>query len=344
MNIEWKTFLESVATRIDDETGVHFDNAEPTPECALCDLSHLGLIRVTGEDAEQFLQGQFTNDMTQVTETHSNLSGYCTPKGRMLANFRVFKLEDAYLLQMPKSTHANVMKRLPMFVLMSKVAVSDASDELVSIGVIGECAADVLKGVFSSLPLNAGDAVTQNGMSLIRAPGVTPRYQITGKPAQVRELWLSVTQAGAQPANSAYWSLLDIRAGIPWVEGETVEAFVPQMLNMQLIDGVSFTKGCYTGQEVVARMKYLGKLKRRMYLARVETDTAPKVGDELFSSSSASAQGAGKVVNIVASPEGGYELLVVSEIASHDNNDLHIGSVEGERLNFAPLPYSFDDA
>lgn len=344
MNNEWKTFLESVAARIDDETGVHFDNAEIAPTCALSDLSHFGLIRVSGEDAEQFLQGQFTNDITKVTDTHSQLSSYCTPKGRMLASFRIFKLDGHYLLQMPRATHANVMKRLPMFILMSKVTVTDASDELVSIGITGKCAQEALQSNFSSLPQNAGDATNEGGMSLLCLPGKNPRYQVTGEAAQISELWKASVEAGAQASDRTFWALQDIRAGIPWVESETIEAFVPQMINLQLIDGVSFTKGCYTGQEVVARMKYLGKLKRRMYLAKVESNTAPEAGEELFSSSSASGQGAGKVVNVATSPAGGYELLAVTEIAAHDSNDLHIGDSEGPGLDFISLPYSFDEA
>jgi len=123
---------------------------------------------------------------------------------------------------------------------------------------------------------------------------------------------------------------------------ETIEAFIPQMANLQLIDGVSFTKGCYTGQEVVARMKYLGKLKRRMYLAHVDTEQRPLPGDELFSGGSESGQGPGRIVDARPSPEGGFDLLAVMEITRFDENDLHLLDANGPKLRFQDLPYSFE--
>ncbi len=142
--------------------------------------------------------------------------------------------------------------------------------------------------------------------------------------------------------NADYWALLDVRAGIPTVYPETVEAFVPQMTNMQLVDGVSFTKGCYTGQEIVARMQYLGKLKRRMYLAHVDTAEPPKAGDPLFSPQNASGQGAGRVVDARPAPEGGYDLLAVAEIESAENGELHLVGDRGPLLQLQELPYSLD--
>jgi hypothetical protein len=142
--------------------------------------------------------------------------------------------------------------------------------------------------------------------------------------------------------NSDTWALLDIRAGQPTVYGSTSEAFIPQMTNMQLIDGVSFTKGCYTGQEVVARMQYLGKLKRRMYLAEVQSEAAPKIGDELLSDASASGQGAGKVVDARLDANGRYELLVVAEIAAVEQGKLTLGE-NGPALRFLDLPYSLPE-
>jgi folate-binding protein YgfZ len=122
----------------------------------------------------------------------------------------------------------------------------------------------------------------------------------------------------------------------------TTEAFVPQMANLQLVDGVSFTKGCYTGQEVVARMQYLGTLKRRMYRVRVDSDSRPAAGTELFSASSASGQGAGRVVDARPSPDGGFEALVVCQIASMEAGDLRLGDAEGPALQAQPLPYAFE--
>lgn len=342
MNNQWKQFLESQDAAISPEGDVSFTGRQQFPACALFDLSHLGLIRVSGEEAQSFMQGQFTNDTREVSETWSQLSAYCSPKGRMMANFRLFMNGGDYLLQMPKETHDSMLKRLPMFVLMSKATVVDASDELVSIGIAGDCAPSLLQQTFTSLPGKAGEAVQQDGTTLIRLAGEPVRYQLTGQPASIISLWGQLA-AEAIPANRDYWRLLDIRAGIPTIYQATADSFVPQMTNMQQIDGVSFTKGCYTGQEVVARMKYLGKLKRRMYRASVDSEQPPQPGDELFAPDSKSGQGAGKVVDASLSPEGGYELLAVTEISSFEEGDLHLLGTDGPKLKAQPLPYDFDE-
>jgi folate-binding protein YgfZ len=150
-------------------------------------------------------------------------------------------------------------------------------------------------------------------------------------------LWQALSKT-AQSACSSCWDWLDIRAGIPFVQPATLEAFVPQMLNFEIIDGVNFKKGCYPGQEVVARMHYLGKPKRRMYLAHVEGDAA-QAGNELFSAE-LEGQACGTVVNAAPAPGGGYDLLAVVQSASHDSLPVHLGSLSSARLQFQPLPYA----
>lgn len=342
MNSQWKSFLESQSALITDEGTVQFNSDDQFPACALFDLSQLGLIRVSGEEAQSFLQGQFTNDTRDVTESSSQLSSYCSPKGRMLANFRLFMRQGDFFLQMPLDIHHKIMKRLPMFILMSKAKVSDASDELVAIGVAGDCAKSLLQKHFATIPEQPGAVTQQADTTLIKIPGAPDRFQVIGSPEAMATLW-SQLSAQATPASSDYWSLLDIRAGIPTILQETEDSFVPQMTNMQIVDGVSFTKGCYTGQEVVARMKYLGKLKRRMYLASVDSDTPPRPGDELFAPGSDSGQGAGRVVDARPSPNGGFELLAVAEIKSFEEDNLHLQSEQGPKLRPGKLPYTFDE-
>ncbi len=329
MNTSWSDFLQNRPVAADDTA----------PDCALNDLSHFGLIRVSGEDAESFLQGQLTNDLREVTETHSNLAGWCSAKGRMLANFRCFRRGDDFYLQTPTENMEVVLKRLGMYVLMSKVTLSDVSDEMVRVGISGVCAEPVLQNHFDSLPASVNDVVHQNDLTAIRLPGTGPRFELIGDPDTLQTIW-QAAEADASRMDADYWALQDIRAGVPNIYQATSEAFVPQMTNMQLVDGVSFTKGCYIGQEIVARMQYLGKLKRRMYLAHVETETPPQPGDELFSSDSSSGQGAGKLVDARASESGGYDLLAVIEISSADGDDIHLGA-NGPKLTLHPLPYPF---
>ena len=304
-------------------------------------LPQFGLIRATGEDGDKFLQGQFTNDIREVDDSRFQMNSYCSPKGRMLANFLVLRHEEELLLQMPLETHELMMKQLPKFILMSKVRIEDATDSLVCMGLAGPEAESVIRRQLKTLPDEPGRLVREGGITLMRMPGEMPRFELLGDVEEVIKLWEAFSPE-ATVAEPGYWSLLDIRAGIPTIYRSTSETFVPQMTNMQLIDGVSFIKGCYTGQEVVARMRYLGKLKRRMYLASVDTDTCPEPGDELFSNTSASGQGTGKVVDAQRSPEGGCELLSVLEIAAFDQGGVHLESATGPKLQFKPLPYTFE--
>lgn len=328
MNDTWQAFLQQNAD---------LEHAPLLPDCALADLSYLGLIRASGKDARDFLQGQLTNDIRQLSAEHSQLSSYCSPKGRMLAAFRLFEREGAIYLQLPRDVLPAILKRLRMFVMRAEVTLDDASDELVCVGLAGDCAPDLLPG---PAPADDNATVQAGEFTLIRIPGDRPRFELIA-PSEAMQAFWSKAAATATPASPDCWPLLDIRAGLPTVFSETAESFVPQMANLQLIDGVSFTKGCYTGQEIVARMQYLGKLKRRMYRVRIDADQRPQPGEELFSASSASGQGAGRVVDARPSPTGGYEALVVTQISSAEQNDLHLGEAGGPPVVIEALPYAF---
>jgi folate-binding protein YgfZ len=231
------------------------------------------------------------------------------------------------------------MKRLQMFVLRAKVTLSDDSEQLARIELSGECATDLLP----IDPPQADNGVTSgDGYCVVRIPGDRPRFMVLGEPGPIQALWEEAAQT-AQPTGREAWALLDIRAGLPSVYETTSDAFVPQMANLQLVDGVSFTKGCYTGQEVVARMQYLGKLKRRMYRVRLDAAEAPRPGDELYSASSESGQGAGRVVAAAPSPDGGFEALVVTPIPSAEADDLHLHDTRGPALTLLGNPYPFAD-
>lgn len=340
MNDNWQQFLLSQGATSDEQGAVRFADAPLLPDCALCTLSRQGLIRVSGPDTREFLQGQFSNDVTQVTPEQSQLSSFCSPKGRMLALFRVFQRDDDLYLMLPRERLAATLKRLSMFVLRAEVTLTDASDQLAVAGIAGDCAADLLPAA-----PGVGDATASTAeLTVIRVGGDRPRFLVVGE-ASALQGWWQQAAARATPASADCWPLLDIRAGIPSVVETTVEAFVPQMANLQLINGVSFTKGCYTGQEVVARMQYLGTLKRRMYRVHIASDACPAPGTELFSPSSESGQGAGRVVDARPSPEGGCEALVVSQIsAMEEARDLRLGSADGPALSIAPLPYDFESA
>jgi folate-binding protein YgfZ len=342
MNSQWKRFIEAHSGVIDTGDQTRFPAAPREAGCALMDLSHLGLIRVAGAEADSFLQGQLTNDVREVSASHTQLAGHCSPKGRMLASFRVLRLDDTFYLQLPRVALPAAIKRLRMFVLRAKVSVEDASDVSVCVGLAGACAPGLLAEQVPDLPQADHGMTRAGGLTIVRIPGTSPRFEVLGPVEAIEPLWEALA-GRATPMDGTYWALLDIRAGIPTVYPETADAFVPQMANMQLIDGVSFTKGCYTGQEVVARMQYLGKLKRRMYQAEVESMTAPRPGDELHAPGSASEQASGRVVDARPSGEGRYELLAVVEVAAAEAGEVRLGA-GGPLLSFKAPPYGLPAA
>jgi folate-binding protein YgfZ len=346
MKPDWKTFITNKGADIKDNRVTDFGNAVRERKMVLsgdifCDLSHLGLISVHGEDAAAFMQGQLTNDIMQVTAEHSQLSAYCNPKGRMLANFRVFRIDDTWYLRMPRSMVDQTLQRLHMFVLNAKVVLEDASDNFVRIGYSGPDSERQL-GELTTVPANVDDCCHADDLHIIRVAGPHPRFEIYGEIESMKKLWERL-DVFAAPVGEPCWAMLTILAGVPVIYPGTSAMFVPQMVNLTLVNGVNFKKGCYTGQEIVARMQYLGKLKRRMYLAQVNTseDTPPKPGTQLFAQGSESGQGAGNIVNAQPWPDGGYIVLAVIEIASLDKGKVLVGDVEGPELHFMDLPYPF---
>jgi len=348
MNADWKAFLENAGAEFGDNGVQHYGNPRRELSVAItgnvfADLSHYGLVSVHGEDAQAFLQGQLTNDLRAVDEQHSQFSGYCTAKGRLLANFRLFRRGDSYYLCPPGEMIEPLIKRLRMYVLRSRVTLEDASDTFVHLGVSGADSEEELKDFTGAIP-EALHGVCQNDQELIvRVPGIHPSFEIFTDADRARELWTRLNVHSA-PIGAEAWQLLDIQAGIPMIYPQTSEAFVPQMVNLQLVDGVSFKKGCYPGQEIVARMQYLGKLKRRMYKARIDTGSTPEPGTDIYCSSDPE-QSAGKLVSAAGHPDGGCAALAVLQISSAGGDaDLHLGGLDGPRLSLEHLPYPFPDA
>ena len=188
-----------------------------------------------------------------------------------------------------------------------------------------------------------GEVRYAHGVTILRLPGPTPRFQLHGPAPALSALWNALVPS-VTPIGAESWRLLDILAGTPAVYPETVDAFVPQMLNLQLLDGIGFQKGCYTGQEIVARTHYLGKIKRRMYLARVDSPTTPGPGNPLLSPQTDASQSAGQLVDACRHPDGGYAVLAVALIDCAEHRTLHLGKVNGPLLRLEPLPYGFETA
>lgn len=299
-------------------------------DTVVCDLSHLGLLQIQGADAVTFLQGQVTNDVKKLDGNRAHYSGYCNPKGRMLALFLAFSHQDHIHLQMPKELIESISKRLKMYVMRSKVEIQDSSESIIKIGVSGPSATTLLHSLFNKLPEECYDLVTLENATIIKLTGSSPRYEIFTDCTQAQFIWDNLSPQ-AKKADAQYWEWLEIQAGIPQVYLATQEAFVPQMLNLDLLDGINFKKGCYTGQEIVARTHYLGTVKRRTHLAHIDAKTQPN--DDVLNTKN---EVVGKVVRCASAPLGGYDTLLELRLESVETDTL---SIAGNAIYIQPLPY-----
>lgn len=345
MSNDWINFLNENGASFNEMQQVNFNQSikSLTGELYLTDLSWLGLIEVKGDDKETFLQGQLTNDVRAISSSLSQISGLCTPKGRLRALFSIFSRNNNLYLQLPLPLLEAQLKRLKMFVMMSKVELNDVSDGLIKIGVSGRKAEKHLRDAGFNLPKEINMLTEHNGISVIRLSGDVSRFECIGAVNEIKSLWQEL-QPEAQLLDTVHWRLIDIQAGIPNVFSETNEAFIPQMLNLQVLNGINFKKGCYTGQEVVARMQYLGKLKRRMYRMHCNADDnlLPKPGSLLFSAKSNSGQGAGHIVDAQKALGDGIDMLAVITSEAIDNNDIFLDEAMEIPLSQQTLPYTID--
>lgn len=345
MNTEWKEFLLSQNAQIENNCvnsfGATIDEEQVAyNKLVIADLSHYALIEASGDDVVEFLQGQLTNDIKLVNDKLSQLSAYCNPKGRILANFRIFKRNDHYFLRLPADTSEATIKRLRMFIMRSKVELTDSSDTLIHIGIAGVNAPSKLNEIFKTLPKLADETCYENDITLIKLAGELPRYEAYGALQSIKQLWENL-QNDAELIGENSWNLLTVRAAIPEIVAATVEEFVPQMVNLQAINSLSFTKGCYPGQEVVARMHYLGKLKRRLFHGYLDSDTLPLAGQPIYSAGE-NAQKAGQIVTASWSKDHKIELLAVLQIEKAEGGPLYLDSGNQAAIEFLPLPYSLE--
>ena len=302
-------------------------------------LTQFGVIDATGDDAASFLHGQLTNDTQHLDAASARLAGYCSAKGRLLASLLTWRSGDTIRLLLSKDLQAAVQKRLSMFVLRAKAKLVDASGELAVVGLAGDVR-KALSSVFDALPDGVHVQVDGTVGSLIRVPDALGRlrYLWIGPKAQV-EAHLPALDATLKRVSPAVWDWLDIRAGEPRITQPVVEQFVPQMVNFDVLGAVNFRKGCYPGQEVVARSQYRGTIKRRTSLANVagELETV-RPGAELFHSGDP-GQPCGMIVNAASAQGGGLDLLVEIKLAALESGSVHLGAADGPVLQFLALPY-----
>jgi folate-binding protein YgfZ len=285
-------------------------------------LPHFSLLRFSGADAQAFLQGQLTCDVAALQAGRSTYGGYCTPKGRLLATFLLWATVDGYTMLLPGPLAEATRKRLTMYVLRSKVKVEDLAPDMACVGISAAEATQQVTALGGSMPEHLHGVSEQDGVTVIHLP--VRRY-----------LAVLPREKAGMPDGSDAWTGLDITNGIPFILPATQEEFVPQMVNLDLIGGLSYTKGCYPGQEIVARTHYLGKLKQRMYRAVVAAPAAP--GDKLYCAELGEQSG-GMIVNSAPAADGRFDVLAVLQTA-HAQAAWHLGSLQGPALELATLPY-----
>ena len=290
-------------------------------------LPHLGIIRVEGEEAAKFLQGQLTQDFVLLGLDQARLAGFLSAKGRMQASFIGFKRSATeILLVCSLDLLAPTLKRLSMFVMRAKAKLTDASADFVLYGVAGDAIQNIAAGAYGAWA--KVDFDTQNLVFL---------YPALDQP---RALWIAPAGTPPPPGPALsldLWLWGEVMGGIATLSAPVVDAFVPQMLNYESVGGVSFKKGCYPGQEIVARSQFRGTLKRRTYVAHA--DKALAVGDEVFQAADPE-QPCGTVVQVAPAPDGGFDALVSMQIAAAEAGNLHAVSADGAALRLLPLPYA----
>lgn len=333
---DWRTFLAGRGASLDDAGVAAFGDARGEAVAArdatiVADLSHNALLAVSGDDAAAFLHAQLTNDVQALAAGGAQWNGWCSAKGRLLATFLLLRRANDFLLLMPAEIAPGIAKRLRMYVLRSKVKIDESP--LARIGLSGPGAAELVGRLFGTTPATMA-SVGKESATCVALDGA--RFVVLAPPEDAMALWDAFTKH-ATPVGRDAWEWTSIRAGIPTVVAKTQEEFVPQMANFELVGGVSFKKGCYPGQEIVARTQYRGILKKRMALAHVD-GPRPAPGDTLHTPAFGE-QAAGMVVSAAPSPEGGHDLLAVAQLEGIAADDLRVGSLAGEHLRLLPLPY-----
>lgn len=334
----WRAMLVRAGALFDGDRVTAFGDAEAERGCALsgdvvADLSHFGLIAVQGPDAPAFLASLFPGDVRLISASQAQFTGWCDGKGRLLATFWLFMRGEVYYLLLPMALLGSTMARLCQFRLRSKVAIADASGELARLGLSGPgLAASLAPTVAEPLPLARGETVGFGDCTLVSigAPPF-PRWIAIGPVDSLQAFWESLGTT-AKPVGADVWSLLDVLAGIPLLVSETSGEFVPQMVNLEALGGLCFTKGCYPGQEVVARLHYRGQLKRRLYRAFVDSEELPQPGAKLFAPNT--SESVGMVVSAAFAPQRKIAVLAVVVIEHQERGEIFLTGLQGPRLQF----------
>ncbi|MCK5669152.1 MAG: folate-binding protein YgfZ [Gammaproteobacteria bacterium] len=334
---DWQAFLITQGGIVEDGVLLGFSEYDnKTFDNFITDLSHLALIDVSGEDANDFLNGQFTTNIKQLAKDHLQFSAWCNPKGQVKTTFYIYRNETGFNILLPVDLRDSFIKQLQMYIMRANVKLIDKSNKLVRVG-IQTNNNKLLAELMGPRPEQNSGITIQNDLHCLHAFGsenISQRYIFIGSVERNKILWKDFSKNSC-PVGAALWELLDIQAAYPWLSSQTTEKFLPQMLNLDLIDGLNYQKGCFPGQEIIARLHFRGQLKRSLYLATCSLDAQPEITDQLYISDHKNSVGI--VINVQAF-EDKYYLLAVIEKALIEHN-LALRAPNGASLTLQPLPY-----
>lgn len=341
MTNDWPNCLFQTIPALDRETLRIFEESQVKStimtKTLVTPIESMGILRVSGPDASEFLQAQLTSDIRHVDTNSGGLAGYCNPKGRLLAIFRILRDGTDYLLLSDLDTLPHIAERLKMYILRMKVTIT-IDTSLFPTGLVGTQA----KTILDQMRESPGDA-NESLLFLEAYPDTLGWNNPAGFIILIKASQLPFGSSNVfqevQLGTAKQWDLFEVRGGIARLTDATESTFIPQTLNLDLIDGVSFRKGCYPGQEIVARVRYLGKLKHRMFRAALRYDPVPEPGDPIFTESTHSNR-VGTIVNTAkfSSRQGG-EMLVTLPVGTsisdkfycyHNDGALHLTEVPSE--------------
>lgn len=322
MNQNFADFLISQQAVISDNNDIQFPVSQSSDN-ALYPLAHLSILKVSGNDAAQFLQGQLTCNIKELTEQNSFFAGFCNAKGRVISTLLILKQNEVFLLILPTVLLDKVKNKLQMYVLRSKVQLEDGSDEFCLSGL--SCPKEMATHL--SLP----EVNFSRHSNVLKLPNA--HYLVVAEVAETIKLWSDLMEQDFQIQNSQAWRLLDLNAGLAWLDEKTSEEYIPQMLNLDKLGGISFTKGCYTGQEVVARTHYLGQVKRELFLAEcagnVELSDDKNVIDE-------TEQIVGQILTTYRD-HNDYKILLVLQTSAVEAIELKLNNPKQDKINLLPF-------
>jgi len=303
----------------------------------ITNLSNLGIIEVSGADADTFVNAQFTSDINEQDEHQIKPCAWCNPKGQVIATFLLLKLKNRFLLITPLELTDRLIDRLQTYIFRSAVTIKSQTRQYKFAGIIGQKAIDSLQAMTNLQLPGPYQAVNYKDTFIANMAGQEVTRVLLVDQIDDSESTIERLQNMIEQVDSKIWKYYDIRDGLPWILEKTTEQVLPQELNLDLIGGLSFDKGCYPGQEVVARVYFRQKLKNRMHLARLDTEAVLEPGSRIFCKEIQSS--CGIIINSESDNNKAVWMLAVINIEQAEKYTLYAESPDGPRLTLTPLPY-----